>query len=237
MTPPLLLLPGLLNDATLWQGQVDALSDLTRCQVGDLTVHDDLDAMVDALLAAAPARFALAGFSLGGWVAQHILRRAPERVERLALIGTSYLPDSPERAAQRDRQQAIVAVAGNFHGFGNSMMRRYVDASRLEDTVLRETVRGMTMRLGPQVFLRQNALPRWDGSSVLKDFDRPALVLCGVNDAITPLQRSREMAGMLVDVKLVELADCGHLAPLEQPQAVSAAMRDWLMRPAVREPL
>ena len=230
MSSHLLLLPGLLNDATLWQSQLRDLADLADCTVGDLTAHDDLDSMVDALLDAAPERFALAGFSLGGWIAQHILRRAPERVERLALVGTSYLPDTPERQAQREKQQAIVSVAGNFHGFGNSMMRRYVDASRLDDEVLRETVRGMTMRLGPSVFLRQNALPRLDGTAVLQAFGGPSLVVCGINDAITPVQRSHEMTALLADAELVELPGCGHLAPLEQPEAVSAAMRRWLTR-------
>lgn len=230
MSLPLLLLPGLLNDATLWQAQLRDLADVATCQVGDLTAHGDLEALVQAVLDSAPPRFALAGFSLGGWVAQHILRRAPQRVERLALIGTSYLPDSPERAAQRAKQQALVAVAGNFHGFGNSMMRRYVDPTRLDDRSLRDSVRGMTQRLGAQVFLRQNALPRLDGRDVLHGYAAPALVLCGVNDAITPLQRSREMAAMMPASELVELPACGHLAPLEQPAAVSAAMRRWLLR-------
>lgn len=232
MSQHLLLLPGLLNDATLWRAQLEDLADLAACQVGDLTAHDDLDAMVDALLATAPERFALAGFSLGGWVAQHILRRAPQRVTRLALVGTSYLPDSAERAASRARQQALVAVAGNFHGFGQGMMRRYVDPSRLHDGQLLATVRGMTSRLGPAVFLRQNALPRLDGRAELAAFAGPALVLCGSNDVITPVQRSREMAALLADAELVELPGCGHLAPLEQPAAVSAAMRRWLLRSA-----
>ena len=229
MSASLLLLPGLLNDADLWQAQIDALSDLVHCQVADLTGHDELDALTDAVLAAAPAQFALAGFSLGGWVAQNILRRAPERVTRLALIGTSYLPDTQERAASRAKQQAMVAVAGNFHGFGNSMMRRYVDASRLEDAQLLATVRGMTTRLGAPVFLRQNQLERRDGRDVLEGYAAPALVLCGENDGITPVQRSREMAAMMAHAQLVELPHCGHLAPLEQPERVSAAMRRWLL--------
>ena len=118
----------------------------------------------------------------------------------------------------------------NFHGFGNSMMRRYVDASRLDDVGLRDSVRGMTTRLGPAVFLRQNALPRLDGRDVLQGYAAPALVLCGANDGITPVQRSREMAAMMPASELVELPDCGHLAPLEQPLAVSAALRRWLLR-------
>lgn len=230
MSLPLLLLPGLLNDADLWQAQIQDLSDITTCQVADLTGHDELDALVLAVLDAAPPRFALAGFSLGGWVAQHILRVAPQRVDRLALIGTSWLADSPERAASRAKQQAMVSVAGNFHGFGNSMLRRYVDASRLDDARLLATVRGMTSRLGAAVFLRQNALQRRDGRDVLAGYGAPALVLCGANDGITPVARSREMAAMMPGAELVELPACGHLAPLEQPAAVSAAMRRWLLR-------
>ena len=229
MTEPLLLLPGLLNDATLWQAQIADLSDIAHCHVADLTGHARLDTLVAAVLADAPAHFALAGFSLGGWVAQHILRTAPQRVTRLALIGTSYLPDSAERAASRAKQQAMVAQAGNFHGFGNSMMRRYVDASRLDDAQLLATVRGMTTRLGAKVFLRQNQLERLDGRDVLTGYAAPALVLCGLNDGITSVQRSREMAAMMPSATLVELPGCGHLAPLEKPAEVSAAMRRWLL--------
>jgi len=227
---PLLLLPGLLNDATLWRAQIDALADIADCQVGDLTAHDNLQDTAAAVLARAPPRFALAGFSLGGYIAQEILRIAPGRVTRLALLGSSFKPDSPARAAQRIAQQNSARLPGTFHGFGDRLMRSYIDASRLHDEALVATVRGMTTRLGAQVFLRQSRIERVDGRDVLRAWHGPALVLCGRNDAITPLAVSEQMAALMPQSSLVVLDDCGHLAPLEKPQQVSAALRAWLLQ-------
>ncbi|MGH8053761.1 MAG: alpha/beta fold hydrolase [Stenotrophomonas sp.] len=225
---PLLLLPGLLNDATLWRAQLDALADIADCQVGDLTLHDSLRATAEAVLSHAPDQFALAGFSLGGYIAQEILRIAPERVTRLALLDTSFKPDSPERAAQRLAQQNSVRLPGTFHGFGDKLMRSYIDASRLDDHALVDTVRGMTARLGAEVFLRQSRIERIDGSDVLRAWRKPTVVICGRNDAITPLAVSEQMAALMPQATLVVIPQCGHLAPLEKPLEVSAAMREWL---------
>lgn len=225
---PLLLLPGLLNDATLWRAQLDALSDIADCQVGDLTRHGSLRTTAEDVLAHAPEQFALAGFSLGGYIAQEILRIAPERVTRLALLDTSFKPDSPERAAQRIAQQNRVRMPGTFHGFGDKLMRSYIDASRLDDHALVETVRDMTSRLGAEVFLRQSRIERIDGSEVLRQWRGPTLLICGRNDAITPLALSEQMAALMPQATRVVLDDCGHLAPLEKPEQVSVALRAWL---------
>lgn len=225
---PLLLLPGLLNDAELWRAQIADLSDIADCIVGDQTRGETMQAVVEDVLAQAPARFALAGFSLGGFVAQAILRTAPERVLRLALIDTSIHADSPERAKQRQTQRASVRLPGKFHGFGDTLMRSYIDASRLDDYVLVQRVREMTARLGAEVFLRQSALDRVDGHDVLAGYRDPLLIVCGANDRITPLEISEEMRALVPHSNLVVLPDCGHLAPMEKPDEVSAAMRDWL---------
>lgn len=230
---PLLLLPGLLNDAELWYAQVEALSDITDCVVGDITGSDSLRTLAEQVLAQMPATgsFALAGFSLGGYVAQEVLRVAPERVSRLALLDTSARADSPQRAVQRlEQERAVAAAPGTFVGFGERLMRSYVDVSHQDDGALLQRVQAMTRRLGAEVFLRQNRLVRTDGRETLAAFPRPTLVLCGQNDVITPPPLSREIAALLPDARLVELPDCGHLAPLEQPQTVSAAMREWLLR-------
>ena len=226
---PLLLLPGLLNDATLWQAQLEALADIADCQVGDLTRQTTMRAVAEDVLAKAPAQFALAGFSLGGYVAQEILRIAPQRVLKLALLDTSFKPGSPERAAQRVAQQNSVRLPGTFHGFGDKLMRSYIDASRLEDHALVDTVRSMTARLGAEVFLRQSQLQRGDGSEVLRAWHGPALIVCGRNDAITPLSVSKQMTALMPQSTLVVIEDCGHLAPLEKPVEVNAAMRAWLL--------
>jgi pimeloyl-ACP methyl ester carboxylesterase len=227
---PLLLLPGLLNDAELWREQIAALSDIAHCTVGDQSRGETMHAVVDHVLAQAPPRFALAGFSLGGFVAQQILRVAPERVLRLALIDTSFHADSPERAAQRQSQQSSVRLPGTFHGFGDKLMRSYIDASRLDDYVLVQRVRDMTARLGAEVFLRQSALDRADGHDVLAGYRDPLLIVCGANDRITPLAISEEMHALVPGSTLVVIPDCGHLAPMEQPDAVSTALRAWLLR-------
>jgi pimeloyl-ACP methyl ester carboxylesterase len=227
--PDLLLLPGLLNDDALWQAQLHALSDLADCHVGDLTRADSMRAAAEQVLDAAPPRFALAGFSLGGYVAQEILRIAPQRVQRLALLDTGYQADSPARADQR-RTQAAAVRKGAFHGFGDALMRAYVDPSHHGDADLLARIRAMTQRLGADVFLRQNAFERVDGTDVLRAFEGPALVLCGAHDSITPPALHAQMAALLPDAVLVQVLQAGHLTPLEQPDVVSAALRTWLLR-------
>jgi len=227
---PLLLLPGLLNDAELWRDQLADLADIADPTVGDLTAGDTMQAVADAVLAQAPPRFALAGFSLGGFVAQQILRSAPQRVLRLALIDTSIHADSPQRAAQRAMQIASVRLPGRFHGFGDTLMRSYIDASRLDDHELVQRVREMTARLGAEVFLRQSGLDREDGHAVLAAYRDPMLIVCGENDRITPLPISQEMQALAPHAMLVVVPDCGHLSPMEKPAEVSVAMRGWLLR-------
>lgn len=225
----LLLLPGLLNDEALWSAQVAELGGEVRCHVGDLTTADTLEGVADAVLAQAPPRFALAGFSLGGYVAQQILRVAPERVQRLALLDTSIRADTPQRSVQREALARGAGVPGTFHGFGEKLMRSYVAPSRLQDHALLEHIRAMTSRLGPQVFARQSLLERRDGDDVLRAWDgRPLLLLCGADDAITPPALHREMLALVPTARYVEIPDCGHLSPLERPQAVSDALRAWL---------
>ncbi len=227
---PLLLLPGLLNDAELWRAQLADLADIADCTVGDQTRGETLQAVAEDVLAQAPERFALAGFSLGGFVAQQILRIAPERVLQLALVDTSIHADSPERAEQRRSQRASVRLPGKFHGFGDALMRSYIDASRLDDYVLVQRVRDMTARLGAEVFLRQSGLERRDGHDVLAAYRDPLLIVCGANDRITPLAVSEEMHALVPHSQLVVVPDCGHLAPMEKPDDVSAAMRGWLLQ-------
>lgn len=230
---PLLLLPGLLNDAELWRDQLTDLADIADCTVGDLTRGETLQAVAEEVLSQAPERFALAGFSLGGFVAQQILRVMPGRVLRLALVDTSIHADSPERAAQRASQAVSVRLSeGNpgraFHGFGDKLMRSYIDASRLDDHGLVQRVRDMTARLGAEVFLRQSALERADGHGLLAAYHDPLLIICGANDRITPLAVSEEMHALVPHSTLVVIPECGHLAPMEKPDDVSQALRAWL---------
>ena len=228
--PQLLLLPGLLNDAELWRDQVDGLADVARCRVADLTQGATLRELAEQVLDEAEPTFALAGFSMGGYVAQEIARIAPERIERLALIDTAIRVDTPERAAQRRAVNAAAAHDGAFLGIADRLMASYVDASRLSDNDLTGRIQAMTQRLGREVFLRQNSLPREDGAAALRALRCPIVIICGEHDAITPLAGQREMARSIGCSHLVVIPDAGHMTPMETPGAVNGALRHWLER-------
>lgn len=228
--PQLLLLPGLLNDAELWRDQIAGLSDVARCQVADLTRGESLRELAEQALTDAEPTFALAGFSMGGYVAQEIARIAPERIERLALIDTGIRVDTPERAAQRTATNAAAGREGAFLGIADRLMASYVDTSRLSDKDLTGRIQAMTQRLGREVFLRQNALPRVDGAAALRALRCPIVIICGEHDAITPLAGQHEMAHAIGCTHMVVIPDAGHMTPMEAPEAVNAALRRWLAR-------
>ena len=228
--PQLILLPGLLNDAELWRDQISGLADVARCQVADLTRGESLRELAEQVLADAEPTFALAGFSMGGYVAQEIARIAPGRIERLALIDTTIRADTPERAAQRRAVNASASGEGAFLGVADRLMASYVDASRLDDKDLTGRIQAMTQRLGREVFLRQNGLPREDGAAALRALRCPIIVICGEHDAITPLAGQHEMARAIGCTHMVVIPDAGHMTPMEAPQAVNAALRRWLER-------
>ena len=228
--PQLILLPGLLNDAELWRDQIGGLADVARCQVSDLTRGESIRALAEQVLDEAEPTFALAGFSMGGYVAQEIARIAPERIERLALIDTSIRVDTPERAAQRRAVSAAAGHDGAFLGVADRLMASYVDASRLDDADLTGRIQAMTQRLGREVFLRQNSLPREDGQAALRALRCPIVIICGQNDAITPLAGQREMARAIGCSHLLIIPHTGHMTPMEAPGAVNGALRHWLGR-------
>ena len=181
------------------------------------------------MLAEAAPTFALAGFSLGGYVAQEIARQAPGRIERLALIDTSIRPDSPERAAARRSLIATARLPGQFKGITDRMLPTYVHASRLSDRDLIGRIRAMNERLGRDVFIRQNTLDRPDGEAALRSLTCPVLIICGKQDALTPLSDHQEMAAMLPHAQLVIIEESGHMTPMERPHAVTEALRQWLV--------
>jgi len=230
--PQLILLPGLLNDAELWRDQITGLADVARCWVPDLAPYATLHDMARSVLAQAEPSFALAGFSMGGYVAQEIARTAPERIERLALLDTSIRVDTPERAAQRKALNKAAAKGGTFLGIGQTIMKSYVDASRLDDADLTGRIVDMTQRLGREVFLRQNSLEREDGEAALKALRVPLVIICGENDQITPAAGHREMAWAIGCSHLVVIPNAGHMTPMEAPGPVNGALRHWLQRPA-----
>jgi pimeloyl-ACP methyl ester carboxylesterase len=227
--PPLVLLPGLLCDAAIWAPQVVALADIAEISVGDLTRADSIAAMAAEVLRTAPPVFALAGFSMGGYVAFEIMRRAPARVSRLALLDTSARPDPPERAQLR-RDLIGLAERGDFKGVTPRLLPQWVHPDRMREPEFVATVSAMTLRVGREAFIRQQKaiLGRPDSRPGLSRIHVPTLVLCGRQDLATPVEAAREIAADIDGARLVVVETCGHLAPLEQPAAVNAALLDWM---------
>ncbi len=227
---PLILLPGMPLDAALWEHQTRHLADVAEPAVGDLTGRDSMAALAAAVLARAPGRFALAGLSMGGYVAFEILRQAPERVAKLALLDTSARPDTPEQTATR--QDAVRLVGqGRFRQVVAAGMPRLVHPDRSTDAALVESVQAQAQRVGPDGYVRQQTaiMNRPDSRPGLGSIACPTLVLCGRQDAITPPALHEEIAGGIPGARLVLIEDCGHLSAMEQPQAVTALLREWLL--------
>lgn len=227
---PLALCPGLLLDQRFWRHQQEALADLAEIRVPDLTRDDSLAGMARAVLEAMPPRFALAGLSMGGYVAFEVLRQAPERVTRLALLDTRATPDSPEQAAKR-RGLMELAGRGKFKGVTPMLLPLYLHPDNLEDKALTGLVMAMAESIGREGFLRQQTaiLARPDSRPQLAAITQPTLILCGEADAVTPPAEHELMAAAIPDNRLVIVEGAGHLAPLERPQPVNAALRRWLL--------
>lgn len=226
---PLVLIPGLLCDAALWAHQVANLGDIADMTVADVTRDDSIAGMARTVLAQSPERFALAGLSMGGYVAHEIMRQAPERVARLALLDTSARPDTPE---QRSRRQGLIDLAkiGRFKGVTPRLLPLLIHPDRQQDTALTEAVMAMAEHVGRDAFLRQQQaiLGRIDSRPHLADYGVPTLVLVGREDALTPPDAAEEMAQIIPDATLVVIEDCGHLSTLERPEETTAAMHAWL---------
>ena len=227
--PTLILLPGMPLDAALWTHQSDHLGEVAEVRVADLRAHDSMADLARAVLAAAPERFALAGLSMGGYVALEIMRQAPERVTKLALLDTSARADTPEQTANR-RQAVELARQGKYRQVVAGNLPRLLHASHAGDRTLVDSVYAQAERIGVDAYMRQQTaiMTRPDSRPSLAAIRCPTLVLCGRQDAITPPEVHVEMAGAIPGARFVPVEDAGHLSPMERPQAVTALLREWL---------
>lgn len=225
----LLLLPGLLNGANLFEHQVEALAGLVGVTVADLTRSDSIAALADDALAQAPdGPFALAGMSMGGYIAFEIMRRAPERVQALALISTSARPDTPESTA--NREQLIALSKTDFPAVIEKLLARMAHPDDANTPEVGGVFQQMATALGTEVFVRQERaiIGRPDSRPTLASIRCPTLVICGRDDPVTPPDVNREIADRIPGARFEVLDDCGHLLPLEQPDRLTQALRGWL---------
>ncbi|HEX7813361.1 MAG TPA: alpha/beta fold hydrolase [Burkholderiales bacterium] len=232
MKQPLVLLPGLLCDAALWEPQLSDLADIADFFVADLTAQETMKDMAAAVLRDAPWKeFALAGLSMGGYVAQEIVRQAPQRVKKLALLDTRSRPEEP---LETERRHQFIKLAQSERGFTpvtTRLLPFLLHPSRVKEAALVNVIRDMAERIGVEAYVRQQTaiIARPDFRPDLPKIQCPTLVLCGREDQLTPLSDSQFIAAAVPGAKLVVVEECGHMSTLERPTVVNKAMRAWLL--------
>ena len=230
----LILIPGLLSDASVWEAQAGELARHCRVEIPDHGMIDSLGGMAEAILARAPRRFAVAGHSMGGRVALEVWRRAPDRVEALALLDTGATPLAGGEAGARETagrwRLADIARSQGLRALGEEWLKVMLHPSRLSDRSLIERILAMIERKSPGIYEAQTRalLARPDARTLLPGITCPTLVLCGREDAWATPAQHEEMAAQIPGSRLVVVPESGHMVTLEQPEAVTAALEDWL---------
>jgi len=222
---PTVLVPGLLCTPRLYAEQLPVLWRLGPVMVADHTRDADVAGLARRILAHAPPRFALVGLSMGGYIAFELLRQAPERVLRLALLDTTARSDTPEQQENRRRLMAL-AQSGHFGEIADLLFPRLVHREHRADVALQGIVRLMAEETGVAASLRQETaiLNRPDSRSGLSAIRCSTTVIVGEGDELTPPDLAREIASGIPGARLIEIAGAGHASTLEQPQAVTAAL-------------
>lgn len=222
------LLPGLLCDEAVWRHQRETLGEFAEVAIPDFRFVNSITAMAQIVLDAAPKTFAVAGHSMGGRVALEVIRMAPERVERLALLDTGV----HQRGANEETKRWELVELARSQGM-EAMAARWLPPMLHPDHAgLMAPLTEMVKRSTPETFANQQRalLDRPDALGVLRLIQCPTLVLCGKQDMWSPVAQHEEIAASIPGAKLVVVEDCGHMSPVEQPGAVTSALREWLIR-------
>lgn len=229
MNEPLLLLPGMMCDARMFAPQVAELSAHRPLMLMPLTQRTSIKEIAEDILLQAPNRFALLGLSMGGIVAMEMVRQAPERVARLALLDTNPLPDAPEKASIREQQIKSVEAGELRSVIRDEMKPLYLAESKNKAAIL-DLCMDMAEALGPQVFVDQTIAlkTRLDQCETLKKIQVPTLIACGEHDSLCPLEKHQLMHKLITGSRLCVIPGAGHLPTLEQPELTNQEIREWL---------
>ncbi len=230
--PRLLLLPGLISDRIVWRATIDLLSPMMPVAVGDLTSQDSITAMAEDMLARHDGPLHVAGHSMGGRVALEMLRLAPDRVLRLALLNTGI---NPKKEGEEEKRQAMIDFA-HAHGM-TALAARWLPPmlapGREQDPAIMALLTAMVERSTPEIHERQMRalLARPDGREAAAAITCPLLLVVGRQDAWSPVAQHEEIAAAATGTraKLVVVEDAGHFAPVEQPGAVADALAAWAL--------
>lgn len=225
---PFLLVPGLNCDSRVYRGAAETLWRFGPVTIANHLEGEGLSAIAANILAAAPPTFALGGFSMGGYVAFEILRQAPERVTRLALIDTNARADSPEATELRWRRIETVR-GGKFGLVVQQSFAGIVHPLHVDDGDIYAAHKAMSDVCGPEAYIRHQLaiIARPDFRGDLQQISVPTVIIVGDTDTISPVETAREMAASIPHSHLVIVREAGHLAPLEQPGQVNAALAEW----------
>ena len=226
----LLLISGFMADATLWDAVAEDLTPFGPVVTADLSRGEDIETMAAAILSDAPERFVAVGFSRGGYVARELARIAPERVTALILIATSARGDTEDLI--RQRRSALKAAPRAFKGLSRPAIVSSLHPDRAGDEAMIARVRDMGLRLGGEVFHRQSALARGGDLDRLDAITQPTLIVAADADRLRGPDEAEELHQGIAGSTLVQIADSGHMIPLEQPQALAKEMTDWLAEQA-----
>lgn len=223
--PTIVLVPGLGSDAAVWRRTIAALGDDARCIVGDTLSDSTLPAMARRILAQAPKRFVLAGVSMGGMVALEIMRAEPQRVIGLALLDTNARPDTGRRRLSRRLANLVVRFTKDFRSRAERSVEALVHPAASSD--VKAELAEMSVRVGSATYIRQNRAVghRQDLRPVLSGIAVPTFVAVGEQDGLTPPVLSREIAAGVPGSTLRIIPDCGHLPPIERPEATADLLR------------
>lgn len=234
MAEPLVLLPEFMCDARLFLPQLLALGRDRPVTVAPLSGGERIEEIASHLLPQLPQRFALAGLGLGGMVAMEILRRAPDRVGRLALMDTEPLAETPAQAGARD-PLIVRARSGALEAAVAEVIRSDHLAPGPGRFEIMATLAAMARDLGPEAFVRQiRALQRRrDQQATLRRCKVPTLLLCGAADTLMPVKRHAFLAELIPGAELRVIEGAGHLPTLEAPDETGQALSDWLAAPYV----
>lgn len=225
----LILIPGLLNDERLWKYQLKALSGQARIIIPEIKGYSDIKAQARHILEKAPENFALAGLSMGGYIAMEMLKQEPMRINKVAFLDTTWLIDEEEKRKQRE-DMINLSAHGRFEGVTSLILKQILAHKNLENHQLIDEIKDMAKKIGQKTFVHQQRLilSRTSSMEIFSTIQVPALCLVGAEDKITPPSVMKEMANALPKGYYCEIANAGHLPPLEQPNAVNAAMQIWM---------
>jgi len=224
--PDILLLPGFMLDARLWDDVRTGFEAFGKLSFGDITQDDSLEAMAKRVLLNAPPRFVLVGFSMGGYVAQWIYKFAPERVIALIFMNTSAHQQSAADVA-KTQVQIDLAKQYPFKGLTKRALASSVDPDRTSDQALLNRLQTMAIDNGKDVFIRQLSAMRNDGYEDLQKIQCPTLIIASRNDQMRTVEESQLMADRIPQSKLVVMEHCGHMTPLEKPVELLEVLSSW----------